>query len=530
MRLFFGKKKSPLIKQAESALQMADKVIHYRCDVLGATVVDQLLAARNELAALLSEATGRNYKARGGSSAGQGGSSTTAASATKAWQLADTLEQPASAKTAVNAKHTAAQPSADSNRAKKAAAADATQAKLEHTLESLGNLLSRHGGRIYPNTFGAENIEMLVVAAILAIGIRSFFFQPFKIPTNSMWPTYAGMVPVVYPLSEERPGLLKRGINRVLYWSNNHYITAPVSGEVIIPVVSMQTDHGPESQLLRESSEGTQLFGLRKVPQSRYVMLVGQTQIEVDVPQDFPLEPVVLQTYFPGYKSLQEALTAYRAQGKVEVSMRAGTKMPIYLIRTDTHVHYDQPVLDFDIKTGDMLFVDRFSYNFIQPKIGDPIVFRTENIPGLRTALGEQGPFLPDERYYIKRLVGIGGDMLSVDGATLLRNGEPITGAGAFTLNASQIQNYPGYEARWQLADGKTDTVREGFYYAMGDNSPESYDSRGWGYDFGGRYIDKRTAAEKSAGVPENQVPMNDVVGKALFIFYPLESRWGPAK
>ncbi|MDB6115544.1 MAG: lepB, partial [Lacunisphaera sp.] len=42
---------------------------------------------------------------------------------------------------------------------------------------------------------------------------------------------------------------------------------------------------------------------------------------------------------------------------------------------------------------------------------------------------------------------------------------------------------------------------------AMGDNSLESADSRFWGF-----------------------VPEKDVVGRPLFIYYPLTKRWGPAK
>lgn len=501
MSLFFGKKKSALSKQAESALQVTDKVIHYRRDVLSASAVDDLIDEREHVAELLAALLGRRYKAK--------------------FTRAQQPDVPQVAKAVY--REAAAPDIAKLDKAE-------ISRQLEKSLGRLGDLLQKHGGRIYPNTFGAENIEMLVVAAILAIGIRSFFFQPFKIPTNSMWPTYAGMIPVVYQLDEPRPNLVERGINRLLYWSSNYYVTAPTSGEVLIPVVSLTTDLGAEAQLLRESGEGSQLFGLRKVPQSNYLLQVGSERLSVSVPQDFPLEPVVLQTYFPGYDSLQQVLNDYRAQQRVQVNTHISSGLPVYLIRTGVNVQAGEAVLDFDIKTGDMLFVDRFSYNFVPPKIGEPIVFRTDNIPGLRMAVSERGPFLPDERYYIKRLVGQGGDTLAVDGSTLLRNGEPISGAAAFDLNAQQADSYPGYQARWQLANGKSDAVRQGFYYALGDNSPESYDSRGWGYDFGGNYIDKRTPMEKSAGVPENQVPIRDVVGKAMFIFYPIEPRWGVAK
>src|SRR6516164_4815375 len=39
-----------------------------------------------------------------------------------------------------------------------------------------------------------ENIELFVVAIVLALGIRAYYLQPFKIPTGSMQPTLNGVI------------------------------------------------------------------------------------------------------------------------------------------------------------------------------------------------------------------------------------------------------------------------------------------------------------------------------------------------
>ncbi len=47
---------------------------------------------------------------------------------------------------------------------------------------------------------------MLLVAFVLAIGIRAYFLQPFKIPTGSMEPTLNGIIAHPLPVKQPLPG------------------------------------------------------------------------------------------------------------------------------------------------------------------------------------------------------------------------------------------------------------------------------------------------------------------------------------
>jgi signal peptidase I len=96
----------------------------------------------------------------------------------------------------------------------------------------------------------------------------------------------------------------------------------------------------------------------------------------------------------------------------------------------------------------------------------------------------------------------------------LFVDGKVVASPEPMVLNSRRVMDkgYYGYlpEAggdRYAIPLQQEYTVTPGHYFAMGDNSANSFDSRGWG-----------------------EVPAKDVVGKPLFILHPFTSHWGPAK
>ena len=55
-------------------------------------------------------------------------------------------------------------------------------------------------------TWWEENVEVMFVAVVVALGLRAYFLQPFRIPTGSMQPTLNGII--ARPLArKDWPGL-----------------------------------------------------------------------------------------------------------------------------------------------------------------------------------------------------------------------------------------------------------------------------------------------------------------------------------
>jgi signal peptidase I len=113
--------------------------------------------------------------------------------------------------------------------------------------------------------------------------------------------------------------------------------------------------------------------------------------------------------------------------------------------------------METTFSTGEYLIVDQLSYYFEEPSRGDVIIFRYPKDPS---------------KFFIKRVIGIPGDMVTVDGntVTIVNDAHP----DGVVLDESYIH---------EMTPNTTlsETLGEGEYFVMGDNRDASSDSRMWG-------------------------------------------------
>ena len=98
---------------------------------------------------------------------------------------------------------------------RKAVAEGADKPALEKQMENLEKAANKWL-KPYPNAAWRENVEVLLVALAVAMGIRTFFLQPFKIPTGSMQPTLYGVTSE--NLINEPDFKIPTGLTRVREW------------------------------------------------------------------------------------------------------------------------------------------------------------------------------------------------------------------------------------------------------------------------------------------------------------------------
>ena len=345
----------------------------------------------------------------------------------------------------------------------------------------------------YPNAAWRENIEVLLVALAVAMGIRTFFLQPFKIPTGSMQPTLfgvnstpdfarvmedagSGFTEQARAEHEKQVQLEKNldiptGIERIKQWLEGYsYIHVVANADGAITSVSQ-----PKKILI---------FNIKQT-----IVIGGQDQT----------------IWFPPDLGEQTLIT------------RAGL---------DPHhvFHKGDDVIKMRVSAGDHLFVDRMTYNFRKPERGEIIVFETA---GMARDMREQYR-IPDDQFYIKRLVALPGEKVQIgDDRHLIINGKRldastphfasvygfdpaqpprdsqfsghVNGTVAQKYHLFSLRNVPLFPDQETVFDVPPDSCMP-----MGDNTCNSLDSRFWG-----------------------AMPEQYVIGKSFFVYWPLTARFG---
>ncbi len=113
--------------------------------------------------------------------------------------------------------------------------------------------------------------------------------------------------------------------------------------------------------------------------------------------------------------------------------------------------------MESTFSTGEYLIVDQLTYHFEEPMRGDVIIFRYPKDPS---------------KYFIKRVIGLPGDTISIEGrAVTIKNAAHTEG---ITLDEPYI-------LRMSPSTSLTEVLGENEYFVMGDNRDASSDSRMWG-------------------------------------------------
>lgn len=125
---------------------------------------------------------------------------------------------------------------------------------------------------------------------------------------------------------------------------------------------------------------------------------------------------------------------------------------------------------------GERIVVNKFVYRLRPIQRGDVVVFWYPRDPSVS---------------FVKRVVGLPGDLVEMRGGELLLNGRAVKEA-YLPASFRDDDNHPPTE------------VRKGYYFVLGDHRRSSNDSRNWG-----------------------EVPEKYIYGRAVFRFWPL-GRMGP--
>jgi signal peptidase I len=325
------------------------------------------------------------------------------------------------------------------------------------------------------------------VALAVAMAIRTFFLQPFKIPTGSMQPTLFGVTSV--------PDFSQSSIR---FWAQ---YAKPAVFEADVK----------EQARLREALQIPS--GWQRVKEwfagNSFVHVVAQADGTID--QISPVATFLIfnlkQTLWIG--GVPHTIWFPPDFGEQTLANRAA-------LSRDHVYHKGDDVVKMKVSAGDHLFVDRVSYNFRKPERGEIVVFATAG-----TRIEQQ------DQFYVKRLTVLPGERVQIGDDRHLRiNGKRLdAGTPHFENVYSFNPNTPPHESRYSGHLNNTianaddiypniaplfpdaDTVftnGDDSYMVFGDNTCNSSDSRYWG-----------------------TFPAKNIIGKSFFVYWPLTDRFG---
>ena len=151
-------------------------------------------------------------------------------------------------------------------------------------------------------------------------------------------------------------------------------------------------------------------------------------------------------------------------------------------------LHCARPGSDCKASTSDRVLVNRLAYDFGSPQRGQIVVFTAPPKANLCGA-GDAGTT------FVKRLIGLPGETVREDHSGFISIRRPD--ATTWTK-----LHEPYVSSRTRRADskyfGQTWRVPQGGYFFLGDNRPDSCDSRVWG-----------------------SVPRSALVGPVIFTYWP---------
>jgi signal peptidase I len=356
---------------------------------------------------------------------------------------------------------------------------DAMRAKDKARLSALNDEINKACEKALPHVEHSdigENVEVFFVAIVIALGIRSYIAQPFKIPTGSMQPTLYGLV-ANNTAEDPTPNILARCKDWVT--GRSYFNVVANHTGWLKPWPDALTEHsflGFFTHCRLHFADGhTQWIWapMRQLLTDREFSLGMERYLKVPVTEK-------------GGEITPDAQAERRASGS-----------------GSTFVTEGQLLARGTLDTGDHVLVNKFSYHFRRPSRGEVFVFTTKNISAIGVP-AEQG-----SQHYIKRLAGVPGDEISVESPLLKINGKVAEEPG-FKRVMSGTEEHPkdGYKGYGPAARvwGSYDHIllRDQQYFALGDNSYNSSDGRKWG-----------------------TVPQRNLVGPALFCYFPLGRNWG---